>query len=199
MDGPTRDTEEPGARSVFPTAAGGRRCPQASRPSTGPTRRSGPWSSRPSPPSSPGGLSASSAARPPASRALFRLSSPCIWPAQAEDGKGSRLSSPPMITRTCSRPLAAGCWPTQTSATGSRSRAVDRPPRSSRGAPEPTPAGHLPPSPSGGPRDRIRRAAAVPASSRRQGVAGRRSTRPHSRGDPHGPRGRRRGRSRTFP
>lgn len=42
-----------------------------------------------SPPSSPGGFSASPAARPPASRALFRLSSPCIWPAQAEDGKGS--------------------------------------------------------------------------------------------------------------
>ncbi|CAL9493878.1 hypothetical protein SUDANB54_03277 [Streptomyces sp. enrichment culture] len=47
----------------------GRTSPQARRPSTGPTRRSGPWSSRPSPPSSSGGSFASCDARPPASRA----------------------------------------------------------------------------------------------------------------------------------
>ncbi len=46
--------------------------------------------------------------------------------------------------------------------------------------------------PSRGPCDRVRREAAVPASPRRQGVARRRSTQSHRRGDPHGPRGRRR-------
>ncbi|GEC10249.1 hypothetical protein SSP24_79040 [Streptomyces spinoverrucosus] len=59
------------------------------RPSTSPKRRSAPWSSRPSPPSSPGDSSANSAARRPGSRASPKLSSPFIWPAQTEDGKGS--------------------------------------------------------------------------------------------------------------
>lgn len=74
---------------MFPTEAGGRRSPQVSRQSTGPTRGLVPSSSKPSPSSSPGDSSASSASRPPGSRASSRPASACIWPAQTEDGKGS--------------------------------------------------------------------------------------------------------------
>lgn len=87
--GQTRVTRAPEARSVFPTAAGGRRSLQGSRPSIDPTRRSGRSSSKPSPPSSPGDSFAGSVARPPASRSSSRPSSVCIRPAQLEDGKRS--------------------------------------------------------------------------------------------------------------
>ncbi|SCK62563.1 Helix-turn-helix of DDE superfamily endonuclease [Streptomyces sp. AmelKG-D3] len=72
--GRTRSVEVPGVRSVSRAGAAGRPFPQGRRRSTGPTRRSAPWSSRPSPPSSPGGSSPACGARPPASRASFRPS-----------------------------------------------------------------------------------------------------------------------------
>lgn len=46
----TRATEEPEVPSVSPAGAAGRSSPQVSRPSTGPTRRSGPSSNPPSRP-----------------------------------------------------------------------------------------------------------------------------------------------------
>ncbi|GAA3594036.1 hypothetical protein GCM10022295_89330 [Streptomyces osmaniensis] len=86
--GRTRATRTQAARSVSLTAADGTVSPPVSRPSTGPTRRSGHWSNKPSPPSSPGGSCASSAARRPGSRASSKLSSPSIWPAQTGVGAG---------------------------------------------------------------------------------------------------------------
>ncbi|GAA1274793.1 hypothetical protein GCM10009646_72060 [Streptomyces aureus] len=53
-----------GAGGTVRVPAAGRCSPEARRPSTGPTRRSEPWSSRPSPPSSPGDSSANCGARP---------------------------------------------------------------------------------------------------------------------------------------
>lgn len=67
--GASRDTEAPGALSASRTGDAGRHFPEARRPSTGLTPRSGPWSSKPSPPSSPGDSSASCGARPLASQA----------------------------------------------------------------------------------------------------------------------------------
>jgi hypothetical protein len=84
-----RTSRAQAARSASLTAAGGTAFPPVSRPSIAPMRRSGHWSNRPSPPSSPGGSSASSDARRPGSRASSKLSSPSIWPAQTEVGKGS--------------------------------------------------------------------------------------------------------------
>lgn len=54
-----------------------------------PPNGSGTWSNKPSPPSSSGDSSPRSAARRPGSPPSSRSSSPSIWPAQAEDGKGS--------------------------------------------------------------------------------------------------------------
>lgn len=52
-------------------------------------RRCGPASNRPSLPSSPGDSCASPDARPPGLPALSGPSSPSVWPAQTENGKGS--------------------------------------------------------------------------------------------------------------
>ncbi|GGQ35178.1 hypothetical protein GCM10010266_68280 [Streptomyces griseomycini] len=76
--GRTKLIEAPGTRSGFRTGDAGRLSPQARRPSTVPTRRSGPSSSRPSPSSSPGDSSARSAAPPPASPASSKPSSPAF-------------------------------------------------------------------------------------------------------------------------
>ena len=62
-------------------------------------------SSRPWPPSSPGGSCASSAAPPPASPASSKPSSPSIWPAQTEDGKGSLA----LVLVAATAATGAGC------------------------------------------------------------------------------------------
>ncbi len=63
----------------------GRRCPQASKPSTAHMRKSAHSSNRPWPPSRPGDSCASCDAPPPASPPSSRPSSPSIRPAQTQD------------------------------------------------------------------------------------------------------------------
>ena len=87
--GQTRATRAQAARSGSPTPVDGTAFPPVSRPSIGPTPRSGLRSNKPWPPSSPGDSSATSAAQRPGSPAPSKPSSASIWPAETEVGKCS--------------------------------------------------------------------------------------------------------------